>query len=427
MTATDSLGSALAGLRVVDLSHVIAGPTVSHYLALHGADVIKVEKPDGDSLRYSGTHRVAEGVSVAFAAINAGKRSLAIDLKRPRLKAALLRLVDGADLFIENFRPGVIDRLGLGYEALKARNPRLVYASISGFGQHGPWRTRGAYDHVVQAVSGMAMAGGAAGNAPTKVGFPVIDTATGMVGAQAVLVALLQRERTGEGCWLDISMVQASLQLMLPQVVRAMAQGHDMPRVGNRGFSGSPGATTFECRDGWLAVGANTPAQFRTLCALVGREAIPADSQLIDQEALRSERGFVRAVDREAVNAILAEALRSRSAAEMEQQLNDAGVPSARVRTMTEFVHDAVKAHAVELATAGIPGSSAGTSPGHVFGPGYRVMGTSECATAAAAPVLGSHTAALLVEAGLTRDEIEDFAAQGALCAADLAGAATPA
>jgi len=204
--------NALQGVRVLDLSHVIAGPTASHYLALEGAEVIKIEKPGkGDILRRSGK-ALAPGISIGFAAINLGKKSLALDLKTSGGKDVLRRLLASADVFIENFRPGAVARLGFDYAAVSALNPRIIYASISGFGQEGAWSSRAAYDHVVQSAIGMSMMQGIEGQEPMKVGFPVVDTATGMMGAQAILTALIRQFRQGQGAYLDVSMAQAGLQ-----------------------------------------------------------------------------------------------------------------------------------------------------------------------------------------------------------------------
>ena len=235
----------MQGMRVIDVSHVIAGPTCGLYLAHYGAQVTKVELPGrGDVLRAGMRERVDEGVTVGFATVNAGKRSAEVDLKDPAGVAALLAAAREADVFIENFRPGVVERLGLGYDAVRAVNPRIVYASISGYGQEGEWAPRGAYDHVVQALTGMMSLQGEEGDPPIKVGFPVIDAAAGMAAAQAVLAALLRRERSGEGAYLDVSMVQAGVHLMLTPAVAAAVEGRDRPRVGNRGFTGSPGGST---------------------------------------------------------------------------------------------------------------------------------------------------------------------------------------
>ena len=331
------------GMRVVDISHVIAGPTCGLYLAHHGADVLKIELPGrGDVLRHGGGERarVDDGVTVGFATVNAGKRSAEVDLKDPADVAALLEHVRGADVFIENFRPGVVERLGLGYDAVRAINPRIVYVSISGYGQEGEWSPRGAYDHVVQALTGMMSLQGDEGDPPIKVGFPVIDAAAGIVAAQAVLAALLRRERSGEGAYLDVSMAQAAVHLMLSPAVAAAYEGADRPRVGNRGFSGSPGGATFRCADGWIATAANTPAQFAVLCRVLGIEAVLQDESLLDTEAFRRGAGFGGARDDAALRARLAAAFAAHSAATLERELAAARVPAARVRSLSEFMRE---------------------------------------------------------------------------------------
>lgn len=333
----------MQGMRVVDISHVIAGPTCGLYLAHYGAEVLKVELPGrGDVLRTGGGERarVDEGVTVGFATVNAGKRSAALDLKDAATVAALLGYARDADVFIENFRPGVVERLGLGYDAVRAVNPRIVYVSISGYGQEGEWAPRGAYDHVVQALTGMMSLQGEEGDPPVKVGFPVIDAAAGMAAAQAVLAALLRRERSGEGAYLDVSMVQAGVQLMLTNAVAAAVEGRDRPRVGNRGFSGSPGGATWRCADGWIATAANTPAQFATLCRALGVEDLLRDETLLDTAAMARGAGFVVARDDAALRARLAAAFASCSAAALERDLAAARVPAARVRSLAEFMRE---------------------------------------------------------------------------------------
>ena len=210
----------LHGVRVLDLSHVIAGPMASFYLAQLGADVIKVESPEaGDVMRASKSPdgAAAGDTPSPFTALNAGKRSLAIDIRTPEGAAQVRALARTADVFIENFRPGVVARHGLDEAAIRAERPDIVYCSISAFGQQGEWSGRGAYDHVVQALTGMMMMSGDREDAPPlKVGFPVIDVAAGMLGALSVVSALFRRLQNGQGACIDTSMVQASLMLMYP-------------------------------------------------------------------------------------------------------------------------------------------------------------------------------------------------------------------
>ena len=256
---------ALRGVRVLDFSHVIAGPFATFHLAQMGAEVIKVEKPGGGDVM----RRSASGAS-AFTALNAGKITREIDMGSEEGRAELLACAREADVLVDNYRPGVLQRHGLGHEHIKALNPRIVYCSISGYGYADPQRTgRGAYDHVIQALTGMTLLAGQEGDPPVKVGFPVVDAATGIIGALAIMAALREREHTGVGSFLDVSMWASALQLMYPFACDAMTMDQDIARVGNKGYSGSPAADTFACRDGWLAIGANTPEHVARLLAVL--------------------------------------------------------------------------------------------------------------------------------------------------------------
>ncbi len=404
--------NSLEGVRVLDLSHVIAGPTASHYLALEGAEVIKVENPwAGDILRGRAADSLDDGVSIGFAAINGGKKSLALDLKDERCRDILKKLITTADVFIENFRPGAVARLGFDYAAVKAIRPDIVYASISGFGQEGEWGRRAAYDHVVQSAVGMSMLQGLEGEDPQKVGFPVIDTATGMIGAQALMAALLRRFRKGEGAYLDISMAQAALQLMWPDASRAVVTGTDGPRVGNRGFSGSPGASTFRCADGWISTAANTGRQFRAFCEELGLPGVPDDLTLLDVDAMARGVGFVAPVDAPRLQALLAEAIGRQQAADIEARLAARDVPCARLVTLAEFIRRAMAGGVLTLPlrrTAYAHGTLTD------FGAGYKVNGTDGEALPPA-PRLGQHTAAIMAELGIPAAEVDSLAAEGRL------------
>ena len=404
--------NALEGIRIIDLSHVIAGPTASHYLALQGAEVIKVENPHtGDILRCRAADALDDGISIGFAAINGGKQSLAIDLKQARCREALAALIPGADVFIENFRPGAVARMGFDHAAVKALKPDIVYASISGFGQEGEWGQRAAYDHVVQSAVGMAMQQGVEGEDPVKVGFPVIDTATGMIAAQAILAALFRRERKGVGAYLDISMAQAALQLMWPDAARAGVTGRDAVRVGNRGFSGSPGGSTFRCADGWISTAANTVRQFRAFCEVIGLPQVPDDPALVDVAVMGSPGAFAVAVDAPRLQTLFAQAFGRHSAADLEVRLAARDVPCARLGTLAEFLKRALAGGMLTL-----PGRMTPYAYGTLidFGAGYKADG-SDGAALPPAPRLGQHTAAILQSVGFVKDEIERLAASGAI------------
>lgn len=404
--------NALAGFKVLDLSHVIAGPTASHYLALEGADVIKVEPPlRGDVLRNGRPGQSLDaGVSVGFAAINGGKRSLAIDLKRPEARPVIEALVAQCDVFIENYRPGAAARLGLGPDEVTQMRPDIVYASISGFGQRGEWAGRPAYDHVVQSAMGMSSLQGDATQDPMKVGFPVVDTATGMVAAQAIAMALVRRLRTGQGARLDISMAQAALQLMWPEVAKVAHSGEDSPRVGNRGFTGSPGAATFACADGWLSTAANTPPQFRALCEVLELSALPDNPELIDQSATAAS-GFVAARDATALHDRLAAAMRRLPLATLEASLSSRGVPCAPVRTLAQTLAHITHAERMTLPLRHTPYPGGAVSD---FGAGYLADGDAGTGLAPA-PRHGQHTSEILTDLGLPHDEIQRLHALGVI------------
>lgn len=327
----------LAGVRILDFSHVIAGPFATFLLARMGAEVIKVESADGDIMRR--TERGRHG----FVALNAGKRATTLDLADEAGQQQALALAAGCDVVLDNLRPGVLERYGLGYDALRATHPGVVYCSISGFGRgSAAWRQRPAYDHVVQAATGMAWMGGMEGDPPIKTGFPVVDAATGMQAAMAILAGLRERDRTGRGMLLDISMAGAGLQLMYPMACDALTSSTAPPRVGNQGYSGSPSADFFRTRDGWLAVGANTPRQLLALLRTLGLGHVASDpavfAQPLDGDA---PAAFVRAVDPAALKQALTQAIAERAADALEQQLSACNVPAARLRTIVEFTQEA--------------------------------------------------------------------------------------
>lgn len=348
---------ALRGVKVIDFSHVIAGPFATFHLAQMGAEVLKIEKPGGGDV----IRRSASGAH-AFTALNAGKVQRAIDIRTEAGRAEVLALVRDADVLVDNYRPGALQRHGLGYDAVQVVNPRIIYCAISGYGYSDPARTgRGAYDHVIQALTGMTMLAGTEGGPPVKTGFPVIDAATGILGALAIVTALRERDHSGAGSFLDVSMWASALQLMYPFACETLANDREIPRVGNKGFSGSPAADTFECRDGWLALGANTPAHIARLLQVL---EIPAEEAApLLEPAAPGGAAFARARDPEGFRALLAARLAGQSAAELEERLNAAGVPSARVRTLREFTREAVDTGLLEPVVLG-EGAAKATTPG---------------------------------------------------------------
>ncbi len=389
----------LEGVRVIDMSHVIAGPLASFSLAQLGAEVIKVEPPQGGEVMRTGKSANDGDTPAGYVALNAGKRSLAQDIRTPQGADVVRALAATADVFIENFRPGVVAKYGLDYAAIKMVKPDIVYCSISGYGQQGEWSGRGAYDHVVQALTGMMMMSGERPeDPPVKVGFPVIDVAVGMLGALSVVAALHRRAREGAGQYIDASMVQASLMLMYPDASTFLTSGAEPQRVGNRGYTGSPTADTYRCADGWLATAANTPAQFRKLTAVLGLDELCTDARALDLESFNSPSGgFVVARDMDYLRERFRNAFASRDAADMETRLNAVGVPAARVRKLGEFLREVDNTGRVTL-----PDFRFDQNGQQVRTPGLGFLFAQDGGPGTAgAETLGQSTQALLAELGI--------------------------
>lgn len=326
--------TALNGIVVLDFSHVIAGPFATYYLAALGARVIKVENPHrGDSMR---------GKPHTFESLNHGKEIVSIDLATHEGQSKAWEIFTQANVVVDNMRPGVLEKFGFGETALRKKKPDLIHCAISGYGRRGDWAERPTYDHVVQAASGMTMLSGSPEDGPVKVGFPVVDSVTGMLAALAIIAAIRRRDLSGEGESIDVSMMAAAMQLMYPMTVEVMAKGKTPPRVGNVGYSGSPGAETFACRDGLLALGANTPQQMLALAAALNiRDQV---EPLLNGQV----KGFVNADQGEKLRALIAQALAQSSALEMESVLSSANVPAACVRDLAQSVKTAQDMRLIE-------------------------------------------------------------------------------
>lgn len=322
----------LAGVTVLDFSHVIAGPLASFHLARLGAEVIKVEGADGDVMR--NTPRGMQG----YTALNAGKRRLQLDLRDAQQLQAARDLAARADILLDNLRPGVLDRFGMDYESVKALNPRIVYCSVSGFGRKGAWADRPAYDHVIQAMTGMMLLAGTEEDPPIKVGFPAVDAVAGLLAAFAMLAGLRERERTGKGMLLDVSMIGAAMQLMYPFTCDTLTNGASPPRLGNQGYSGSPAADLFECQDGWIAIGANKPRHVMALLQIIGLAALAEDRGIFpDGLPLEGPASFARSADPARFKREVSVALREWRAEALETALAAERVPVSRVRRLHDF------------------------------------------------------------------------------------------
>ncbi|MFJ3666816.1 CaiB/BaiF CoA transferase family protein [Streptomyces sp. NPDC090106] len=374
----------LDGTRVLDLTNVLAGPYCSYQLALMGAEVVKIERPgQGDLARNLGPDPALNraGVGASFLAQNAGKASLELDLKDTADRALFERLLSGADVLLENFRAGVLERMGYGTERLAQLNGRLVYCSISGFGQDGPMSGAPAYDQIVQGLTGMMSVTGTAETAPLRVGFPVCDTTGGLMAAFAISAALLHRERTGHGSRLDVSMLEASLSTMGWAVSNYLVSGIPPEPLGDQNPTAAPSGT-FSALDGPLNIAANQQRQFEALCRLAGAPELITDDRFGGREQRKRHR--------DELNTALNEALSRRPAADWERELNAAGVPAARVLTVPQALEQAQLAHRnfiTRLSHPGRPGR-----PLSVVGNGVLVDGEA-FGPPSPPPLLGEHNA----------------------------------
>ena len=377
------------GIRVIDVTHVLAGPFATYQLAVLGADVIKVEHPDEpDQSRGSGTDRALNRAQLgtSFLAQASNKRAITLDLKTERDRHILKKLVAAADVFVENYRPGALEALGLGYEALSAINPRLIYASFSAFGDTGPQRQRTAYDHVIQATSGiMAMTGTKDFN-PVMFGAPAIDYATGTTGAFALSAALFQRERSGRGQRIDMAMLDVAMILMGSHLAGYLRNGAHPKPHGNRHAHATNGA--YETKDGLLMLGASNLHQQRRLWTVLERP------DLIKRTNDEREQDHARET------AVLTEILKTRTANEWEEFFQARHVPAARVRTMGEAVADP------QIASRGVIHHHAG-APGIEGGFGVPVAAFTFAHDGpridTPPPAVGQHNEEILAELGLAK------------------------
>jgi crotonobetainyl-CoA:carnitine CoA-transferase CaiB-like acyl-CoA transferase len=322
------------GIRIIDITHVLAGPFAAYQLAVLGADVIKIEHPDEpDQSREGGTDRALNraNMGTSFLTQGSNKRSITLDLKQEAGREVLRRLVKGADVLVENYRPGAFEALGLGYEAMTAINPRLIYCSISAFGQDGVRREQTAYDHVIQATSGIMAETGTEEVNPIKIGAPAVDYATGTMAAFALASALFQRERTGKGQHIDLAMLGVAMMLQASLLTGYFRNGIEPKPHGNK----QPFATNsaYEAKQGMVMIGASNIRQQARFWRAVGRE----DMIKTDNEA--------RIDDREREAAVIAEIIKTKTADEWEAYFQARHVPAARVRRMAEAVADPHFAH----------------------------------------------------------------------------------
>ncbi|WP_159912480.1 CaiB/BaiF CoA-transferase family protein [Pantoea sp. 18069] len=389
----------LHGIRVLDLTNVLAGPFACHQLAHMGADVIKVEaRQGGDLARQLGADQALNQghMGVSFLAQNPGKRSITLNLKHPLGKEALRRLVRTADVLVENYRPGVMQRLELGYEDLLKENPRLIYCAISGFGQDGPLRDLPAYDQIIQGMSGMMSITGAPENAPYRVGYPVADTIGGITAAFAVASALADRNRTG-GVFIDVSMLEAAMATMGWAVSNHLIAGRAPQPLGNDNVTASPSGT-FRTGDGLLNIAANKQEQFAAVCAVLGHEEWLSDARFADRHGRLKHRAELKA--------LIEDVLAGQSADAWWKLLNDAGVPAGPVYTVPQALdHPQIAGRGMVGTFKDVPGVGRDI---RVVRTGFKLNGEAPT-VASPPPQLGEHTASIMAELGYTEAEIQNL------------------
>lgn len=401
----------LSGIRVLDFTHFMAGPFTSYFLKLLGAEVIKIEPLKGDTFREYGNDRRYTEMGAAFIGANAGKKSIAMDLKKEKARDVVLRLLKTGDIILENFRPGVISKLGFGYDVCKEQNNDIIFCSISGYGQEGPMRDYPAIDNVVQATSGMMSVSGEPGHPPMRIGVPAVDTYTGTIAAIAVLSAVIQRERFGGGQYIDVAMLDSSLVMLYGAVMPYLVSGEMAPRTGNVGFSSQPTSGIFPTADNKLiSLGVAQQSAYEKLCHVLKRPELVTDPRFSDT--------YNRLSNSKELTEIFQEIFLQRPAAEWEKMLSREGLPCGMVRDVASAVDlPQLKNRKLKLPIH-IPGLPVKEdihilNAGFLFehdGPGHDIP----------PPRIGQHTREILLDLGFTDKEIGEMEASGIVATSDM-------
>ncbi|MGH7344184.1 MAG: CaiB/BaiF CoA transferase family protein [Candidatus Rokuibacteriota bacterium] len=392
-----------AGIRILDFTRYLAGPYGTYQLALLGADVLKIESREGDDTRNQLADRVwaERKMAPSFLAVNGNKRSITLDLRKPEAVAIVKKLAAAADVVWENFRGGVMDRLGLGYAALSAVNPRLIYCAVSGFGQTGPERNTAAFDGKLQAMSGIMSITGEPAHGPTRAGFAICDTIGGMTAALAVASALYQRTHTGRGQMVDVAMLDAALAFIPGTVSEYTVAGIEPRQIGNGSVSRKPTASRFRARGGYLVLAVLTEKQFAGLMRTLGRADVLDDPRFKDWPARTANEPVLRE--------IIEAALASDGPKSWEERLTAADVPCGSIWKIDEIVKHPQLEHRDVLQTI-----DSRYGPMRLVGAGFRLEHGSP-GLDRQPPTLGEHTDEILKEAGYGAEEIERLRREGVI------------
>jgi CoA:oxalate CoA-transferase len=392
---------AFDGIRILDFSQVLAGPAATHFFSMLGADVIKIENPaSGDQFRNLLTTAAFEdyGMSPGFMTLNTGKRSVAIDLKHLQARDVVLRIAQTCDVVVENFRAGVIDDLGFGYEAIKAVRPDVVYCSISGYGQTGPMKGAAAYDGAIQAAAGMMSVNGHAETGPTRTSYTVVDMSTALTSAFAISSALYRRQATGEGQRLDVAMYDTAMWMMSPLMAAHMVGREEFGLMGNNSPAMTPTANVFQTADGHIQITALTDAQGAALVALLGLDP-HEDARLQNQKTMSAHHSEVRE--------LFAGRLSKDTTAQWAGKLREARVPHAPVRDFEGALTDPQLKHRGIIQDAPAPKGSTqdAIDPVKLLAAAFTADAEGP-AFFSAPPALGQHNSEVLTQCGYTVAEV---------------------